>query len=176
VSQQKTLLSQQGSQVILGNVIVLPFNNDSFLYVRPFYVLASSGSGTSFPQLRYVIVGTQNAVAEGTSFVSALQTLLSTTQTIPGLAPAPSPGASPSPSPSGSASPSPSASPAPSPGELSQQLSSLLSKLIADNQAAQSALHSGDYTAYGKAEAAVQSDLTQLQQLLGQSGGASPSP
>ena len=73
ISQQKTLLSQQGSQVVLGNVIVLPFNNDSFLYVRPFYVIASSSTGTSFPQLRYVIVGTQNAVAEGNSFVAALQ-------------------------------------------------------------------------------------------------------
>jgi uncharacterized membrane protein (UPF0182 family) len=38
ISSQRTLLSQAGSQVILGNVIVLPFNNDSFLYVRPFYV------------------------------------------------------------------------------------------------------------------------------------------
>ncbi len=177
ISQQKTLLSQQGSQVILGNVIVLPFNNDSFLYVRPFYVIASSGTGTSFPQLRYVIVGTQNGVAEGNSFVSALQNLLNTTQPIPGLGAAP--GATPSPSPSPTPTPTGSAAPTPTPSPLtvSQQVLNLIAKLIADNQAAQAALQKGDYTTYGKEEAAVQSDLTQLQQLLGQSGtSSSPSP
>jgi uncharacterized membrane protein (UPF0182 family) len=179
ISQQKTLLSQQGSQVILGNVIVLPFNNDSFLYVRPFYVLASSTNGTSFPQLTYVIVGTQNAVVEGTSFPAALQSLFNTTQPIPGLGPTTSPSPSPSPSPAPSPSGSPAPTPTPSPSTLSQQLSTLLNKLIADNQAAQTALHNGDYTTYGKDEAAVQSDLTQLQTLLAQPGApgaASPSP
>ena len=62
ISPEISLLSQHGSSVILGNVIVLPFNNDSFLYVRPLYVLASGGAGgTAFPQLHEVIVGTQNA-------------------------------------------------------------------------------------------------------------------
>ena len=177
ISQQKTLLSQQGSQVILGNVIVLPFNNDSFLYVRPFYVLASSTSGTSFPQLTYVIVGTQNAVAEGTSFPTALQTLLNTTQPIPGLA-GPAQGTpAPSPSPSPSGTPGATPTPSPSPSSLSQQLQTLLNKLIADNQAAQTALRNSDYTTYGKDEAAVQNDITQIQTLLGQPGAtATPSP
>src|SRR5439155_398696 len=80
VSQQITLLGQQRSQVILGNVIVLPFNNQSFLYVRPFYVLAASASGSSFPLLQYVIVGTQTQVADDTSLSGAIQKLLNTTQ------------------------------------------------------------------------------------------------
>jgi uncharacterized membrane protein (UPF0182 family) len=172
ISSERTLLSQAGSQVILGNVIVLPFNNDSFLYVRPFYVLAASSSGTSFPLLRYVIVGTQNGIANGTSFASALQTLLNTTQPIPGLAGTPSTTTAPSPG----ATPSPTPPPGPSTG-LAQQILALDSKLIADNSAAQAALAAGNYTAYGTAEAKVQQDVAQLQQLLGQQRGtASPSP
>jgi len=58
---------------------------------------------------------------------------------------------------------------------VSPQVLNLLNKLIADNQAAKAALQRGDYATYGKDEAAVQTDLAQLQQLLGQSG-ATPSP
>ncbi len=108
ISSEITLLSHNGSLVTLGNVIVLPFNNDSFLYIRPLYVTAAANSGTAFPQLQEVIVGTQQNVAQGTSFSAALQALLSTTQPIPGLnnggtttpTPSPSPSTSPTPSPS----------------------------------------------------------------------------
>src|ERR1700681_4673105 len=130
ISAQRTLLSQAGSTVILGNVIVLPFNNDSFLYVRPFYVLASNSTGASFPLLRFVITGTQNAVALGASFPASLQTLLNTNQPIPGLGgtttPTPSPGPSPSPSPS----PGPTVA-------LPQQILNALNQVIADENAAQ---------------------------------------
>ena len=85
ISSEISLLGQHGSTVTLGNVIVLPFNNDSFLYIRPLYVTAAANGGTAFPQLQEVIVGTQNGVAQGTSFSAALQALLNTTQPIPGL-------------------------------------------------------------------------------------------
>ncbi len=171
ISAQRTLLSQAGSQVILGNVIVLPFNNDSFLYVRPFYVLASSSTGASFPLLRFVITGTQSAVALGNSFASSLQTLLGTTQPIPGLGT--TPGVTPSPSPS----PTPSASPTPSPsGSLSAQIRAALNRLIADEAAAQAALKAGDFTAFGAAEDRVKADITALQALLAQQPATSPTP
>jgi uncharacterized membrane protein (UPF0182 family) len=57
ISSEISLLGQHGSVVTLGNVIILPFNNDSFLYIRPLYVTAASNGGTSFPQLQEVIVG-----------------------------------------------------------------------------------------------------------------------
>ncbi|MBV9099992.1 MAG: UPF0182 family protein, partial [Candidatus Dormibacteraeota bacterium] len=167
ISAQKTLLSQQGSTVILGNVIVLPFNNDSFLYVRPFYVLASSSTGTSFPLLRFVIVGTQNGVALGSSFSNSLQTLLNTTQPIPGLATGP-----PTTTPSPGATPSPSPTPS---GSLSQQITAALNQLIADENAAQQALKNGDFTTFGKDEDKVKADIASLQQLLAQQPAASPS-
>ena len=173
ISSQRTLLSQAGSQVILGNVIVLPFNNDSFLYVRPFYVLASSSTGTSFPLLRFVIVGTQNAVVNDTSFSAAVQKLLNTTQPIPGLPTSPGVSPSPSPSPGPSASPSPSPSPS---GPLSQQIINALNQLVADENAAQQALKNGDFTTFGKEEDKVKADIAALQQLLGQGGSPASSP
>ena len=78
ISSEISLLSQHGSTVTLGNVIILPFNNDSFLYIRPLYVTAAANGGTAFPQLQEVIVGTQTSIAQGTSFNAALQALLNT--------------------------------------------------------------------------------------------------
>jgi uncharacterized protein len=178
ISSEISLLGQHGSTVTLGNVIILPFNNDSFLYIRPLYVTAAANGGTAFPQLQYVIVGTQNQVQQGTSFATALQALLNTTQPIPGLTnPGGTPTPSPSPSPSPSASPSPGATPTPSPsGSLQQQIIALDAKIVADNSAAQVALMSGNYTLYGVDEAKVQADLQQLQKLLAQQAGTSPTP
>jgi uncharacterized membrane protein (UPF0182 family) len=61
VSQQLTLLNQQGSTVIQGSLQLIPVGN-SILYVRPFYVQAAGPS--SFPQYRFVVVayGGQNPV------------------------------------------------------------------------------------------------------------------
>jgi uncharacterized membrane protein (UPF0182 family) len=170
VSQQITLLGQQRSTVILGNVIVLPFNNDSFLYIRPFYVLAAGSTGASFPLLQYVIVGTQQQVADDTSLGGAMQKLLNTTQPIPGLTGGPSPSPTPTPAPGATPTPTPAVS-----GTLQQQILALGAQLEQDNAAAQTALMAGDYATYGKDEAKVQQDLTQLKQLLNQAG-ATPSP
>ena len=168
ISAQRTLLSQAGSTVILGNVIVLPFNNDSFLYVRPFYVLASSSTGASFPLLRFVITGTQNAVALGSSFPNSLQTLLNTTQPIPGLGGTTTPGP-----PTG---PTPTPSPGPTIG-LPQQILNAVNQIIADESAAQAALKNGDFTTFGKDEDKIKADVATLQQLLAQqAAGASPTP
>ncbi|HVC41305.1 MAG TPA: UPF0182 family protein [Candidatus Saccharimonadales bacterium] len=179
ISSEITLLSHNGSVVTLGNVIILPFNNDSFLYIRPLYVTAAANGGTAFPQLQEVIVGTQTSIAQGTSFSAALQALFNTTQPIPGLSngtgtttptPSPSPSTSPTASPSPGTTPTPTATPA---GTLQQQILALDSKLIADNAAAQAALQAGNYTAYGADETKVQADLAALQKLLAQQ---SPAP
>ncbi|MFN2452556.1 MAG: UPF0182 family protein, partial [Candidatus Dormibacteria bacterium] len=185
VSQTKTLLGQGGSSVHFGNVIVLPFNNHSFLYVRPLYVLASSGGGTgAFPLLRYVLVGTQNNVALGTSLSDALQKLFNTTQPIPGLdatvpgSTAPPPG-----------TPAPGNQPSPSPGPGSAVIPpaarAVIDDLLAHQAAAQVALSASDFAAYGREEAAIKADADKLRLLLGGTststtsatpGTATPSP
>ena len=53
VSREITLLDQRGSDVTLGNMLMVPMDQ-SLLWVRPLYVEASGG--TPLPQLTYVIV------------------------------------------------------------------------------------------------------------------------
>jgi hypothetical protein len=181
ISQQRTLLGVSGSQVVLGNVIVLPFNDDSFLFVRPFYVLPNQSSGVSFPQLRYVIVGTQNSVAMGTSLSAAIATLYDVTTLPTGLAPpsstAPaSPEATPTPSPG--ASPTPTASPSVSPsagGYTSQELA-IISDLVTQEVNLKADYASGNLSAAGQAQAAINSDISQLELLLAAGGVSLPTP
>jgi uncharacterized membrane protein (UPF0182 family) len=173
ISPEISLLSQHGSSVILGNVIVLPFNNDSFLYLRPLYVLASGAAGgTAFPQLHEVIVGTQNSVAQGPSFAQALQALFNTTQAIPGLA-------SGAPTTPTTTTPPPTTTTPPSTANFTSQELALLNDLLTHEQNAQAALQKGDFTTFGKEEDAVKADTAQLTTLLQNqkaTPSASPSP
>ena len=148
ISSQITLLDQHGSTVTLGNVIVLPFNNDSFLYVRPMYVEAQNGS---FPQLKYVIVGTQNTVAEGTSLNDALNNLFNVTTTLPPATP-------------GASNSSP-----PSSTGLSAQVEAIINGMLADEASYQSDVGTGNFTAAGVEQQAISTYLTQLQALVGSS-------
>jgi uncharacterized protein len=52
ISEQITLLSRAGSQVLLGNLLIIPVN-DSLLYIRPLYVQAER---TQQPQFKKAIV------------------------------------------------------------------------------------------------------------------------
>ena len=53
ISKELNLLSQEGSQVIKGNLLTLPVGG-GLLYVQPVYV--QSSSGTQYPLLRKVLV------------------------------------------------------------------------------------------------------------------------
>jgi uncharacterized membrane protein (UPF0182 family) len=181
ISEERTLVGQSGSQVYLGNVIVLPFNDESFLFVRPFYVLPNQASGVSFPQLRFVIVGTQNSVAMGTSLSTAIATLYNVTTLPAGLAPpgttAPaSPEATPVASPG--ASPTPKASPsvsAPAGGYTPQELA-IISDLVTQEANLKADYASGNLSAAGQAQAAINSDISQLELLLAAGGVSLPTP
>ncbi|MBM4421539.1 MAG: UPF0182 family protein, partial [Chloroflexi bacterium] len=103
IRQQITLLSSgRGASLIRGNLLVLPVG-DSFVYVKPLFVQASEGR---IPELRRVILATQDRVVMEDTFERALERLFV------GAAPTPSP--SPIPAPSPGATPRPSATPAPS--------------------------------------------------------------
>ena len=52
ISQQLSLWDQHGSQVVRGNLLVVPIER-SFIYVEPVYLIAE---GTNIPQLKRVIV------------------------------------------------------------------------------------------------------------------------
>ena len=56
ISQQLTLWDQAGSEVIRGNLLMIPIGN-SFLYVEPIYLQAETGR---FPELKRVVVANGN--------------------------------------------------------------------------------------------------------------------
>ncbi|TMF58908.1 MAG: UPF0182 family protein, partial [Chloroflexi bacterium] len=87
ISSQFTLLNQQGSGIIRGNLLVLPIET-SLLYIEPIY-LQSSGS-VQIPQLKKVIVATGQRVAMEDTLDKALNTLLGNATT-----PSPSPSGTP---------------------------------------------------------------------------------
>ena len=140
-------------------------------------MLPNQASGVSFPQLRFVIVGTQNSVAMGTSLSTAIATLYNVTTLPTGLAPpgttAPaSPEATPVASPGASPTPtsSPSAS-APAGGYTAPELA-IISDLVTQEASLKADYASGNLSAAGQAQAAINSDINQLETLLA-SGGVS---
>jgi len=71
VSTRISLLNTQGSQVKLGNMLLVPINN-SILYVRPFYVASDNNQ---VPELREVIVVFGQQVVMKPTLREALRTL-----------------------------------------------------------------------------------------------------
>ena len=72
ISQLITLWSQKGSQVIRGNLLVIPIE-DSLLYVEPLYLQAEK---SQIPELTRVIIVYQNRVAIGETLDEALRSAL----------------------------------------------------------------------------------------------------
>jgi uncharacterized membrane protein (UPF0182 family) len=73
ISQQLTLWSQAGSQVIRGSLLPIPIEK-SLLYVQPLYLAASQGS---LPELKRVIVAFGNRIAMDETLDRALQRIFS---------------------------------------------------------------------------------------------------
>src|SRR5436190_9306075 len=107
LSGQFTLWNQQGSHVQRGHLLVIPIGQ-SLLYVEPIYLKAER---SPMPELRLVVLATQDRLAYGTNFDEALNNLFGeSVKTAAETKPeAPSPNAKPAPP--GSASPQPTASP-----------------------------------------------------------------
>jgi uncharacterized membrane protein (UPF0182 family) len=71
LSGQFTLWNQQGSTVIRGHLLVIPIGR-SLLYVEPIYLQANT---SPMPELRLVVLATQDKVGYGQSFAEALSSL-----------------------------------------------------------------------------------------------------
>ena len=104
LSGQFSLWNQQGSRVVRGHLLVIPIGK-SLLYVEPVYLKAES---SPMPELRLVVLATQDHLAFGTNFGEALNNLfgdaakVSTEQKVDqkGEPTKPKPGATPAASPS----------------------------------------------------------------------------
>ena len=73
ISQQLTLWSQAGSQVIRGSLLPIPIEK-SLLYVQPLYLAASQGS---LPELKRVIVAFGSQIAMEETLEKSLQRIFS---------------------------------------------------------------------------------------------------
>jgi uncharacterized membrane protein (UPF0182 family) len=87
LSSQLTLWNQQGSQVIRGNLLVLPLD-ETLLFIEPMYLKAER---SPMPELRLVVLATQDRLAYAPRFPEALNQLLPgsgpTTTTFAGSSP-----------------------------------------------------------------------------------------
>ncbi|MGH9177079.1 MAG: UPF0182 family protein [Acidimicrobiales bacterium] len=69
VSQLITLLSRAGSEVLLGNLVIIPIEH-SLIYIRPLYVQATGANAV--PELKKVIVAFGDRIAVRDTFQQAL--------------------------------------------------------------------------------------------------------
>ena len=112
LSSQFTLWNQQGSRVIRGHLLVIPMGR-SLIFVEPIYLQAQR---SPMPELRLVVLATQEKLAYGETFGEAMNNLF-------GEAAAPTPPASgQAPSPQEGTQPTPSGTPSDTPGQTVQQL------------------------------------------------------
>ena len=74
-----TLWNQKGSELLRGNLLVIPIA-DSLLYIEPFYLQASD-STSKLPELRQVAVATQDQLKTGKTFDEAIGLLFPGTPT-----------------------------------------------------------------------------------------------
>ena len=135
ISQQITLWSAAGSNVLRGNLLVVPLGN-SLIYVEPLYIQSTS---SSLPELKRVIVATADNIAMAETFQQALAQLV-------GIAPPPGPTD-------------------PTIPGTDLTLSELSQALEIAYQSAQGALQRGDWTEYGRQQQELARLIQELQKL-----------
>ncbi|HWC38230.1 MAG TPA: UPF0182 family protein [Acidimicrobiales bacterium] len=151
ISQQISLLNQQGSNVLLGNVLMIPIDQ-SLLYIRPLYVQSSRNP---LPEFKKIIVVYGNQAAMEDSLSQALADLFGAP--VPGL---------PATSASGAAvGPTTPITPSSPGGGVSATVSQLLAQAQAAYAQAQNDLKAGDLGKY-------QTDINQAGDLLNQASQA----
>jgi uncharacterized protein len=139
VSKTISLLGQQGSNVLLGNVLMVPVA-DSLLYIQPLYVASSRNP---IPTLQYVIaVYGKNAVGIGQTLSQALSQVFNSTIAV-------------------------TPSNVTGPGQLSPEVRALLADAQHQYQQSQVDLKSGNLGAYQTDINNLESDLNEVAQLTG---------
>jgi uncharacterized protein len=68
-ARERTLLDQTGSNVVFGNLFIVPIE-DSFLYVQPVFVISSQQN--AIPELKRVVVVNGQTVRVGNTFPEAM--------------------------------------------------------------------------------------------------------
>jgi uncharacterized membrane protein (UPF0182 family) len=172
ISGQLTLWGQSGSEVIRGNLLVIPLTAGN-LYVQPLYLRAAT-SEAGFPELQRVIVATTDRVVMRPTFAEALAAVVDPSASTAGTIEA---------APTGDVVPGeetvePTATTAPSPPpavEASIGDDGLAGEALAAFERAQAAQMSGDWTRYGQEIANLQAILEQMAGGEGPTSAGTPS-
>jgi uncharacterized membrane protein (UPF0182 family) len=165
ISAQRTLWGQQGSQVIMGNLLVVPIE-DSLLYVQPLYLQSTQ---TQIPQLQRVIVfyraPATAANGNNANQYVAMEPTLGQALTaafgqavLPGQAGVGGTG-------TGASGTGTGGTTGGATGTVSGQAAALIARANTEFNAAQAALKAGDFAGYGDHIKALQQALTDLQRL-----------
>ncbi len=149
ISQQFSLWNAAGSQVIRGNLLVIPLAQSN-LYVEPIYLQATA---SPLPELKRVIVAMGNRVVMEPTLQEGLARLFGTAPAAPG-----GPPAGPAPPP-----PGPGAGAAPN-----ATVAALVREARDHYDRAQQALRNGDFAGYGDELRAMESVLDRLLQVTSQ--------
>lgn len=166
ISQQITLWNQSGTEVIRGNMLVIPIN-DAMLYVQPLYLQARQSTAAA-PKLVRVIAASNERVVMRPTLPEAIAALgnpqaaaVDQIEAAPAdLAEAPAPDAPVN-------QPAPTAPDADVSGENAAALPGMTQQQLADEalaayQRGQSALATGDWATYGREQERLQQLLEQL--------------
>ncbi len=141
VSSDITLLNQHGSEVLLGETLMVPVAN-SMIYLRPLYV---SPTTNPQPQLAYMVAVLGRTVKIETSLAAVLSDILQTTVL-------------------------PSGTGVSSSGTVPTALAGILQTAQADYKSAQAALTAGNLSQYQTEIQAMEQAINQAQQVLGATG------
>jgi uncharacterized membrane protein (UPF0182 family) len=142
-SSQRSLLSQGGSQVLFGELLVIPIES-SFLYVLPVYVRSNQPS--AIPEVKRVVVvnGSAGQVSVGDSLADALDLAVSEE---PGEEPG-GPGEQ------------------PPTGSVDEQVAALLASAAEHYRLAEEALDAGDLGTYQEQTDLARQDVERAAELL----------
>jgi uncharacterized membrane protein (UPF0182 family) len=163
ISAQISLWNQSGSQVIRGNLIVLPLD-DALIYLQPIYL---QSTGSAFPAFTRIVVASPRQVVWSATLGDALRLLLAAEAGAPPQpTPPPSPGPSASPGPGATPTAGPVGTPSPTPvAGLPTDVPGLIDYANTHYELAQQALRDGDLARYGEEIALVGAAIQQLQVL-----------
>jgi uncharacterized membrane protein (UPF0182 family) len=166
ISAQRTLWGQQGSQVIMGNLLVVPIE-DSLLYVQPLYLESTQ---TQLPQLKRVIVFYRAPAPSGgqgnaEQVVAMKPTLGEALVAAFGSSFNPGTSAGGGTTGGGATGGGATGGTTGTGGTLSAQARALIAQANSEFDAAQTALQAGDFAEYGRRIAALKKTLSALQTL-----------
>jgi uncharacterized membrane protein (UPF0182 family) len=149
ISKTLTLWNQQGSQVLRGNMLILPVDG-SLLYIEPIYLQSSS---SKMPQIKKVVAATKDKLVWGDNLDQALSSLLGTTVDIGGVGPQPGTGVEPV---------TPGTGTTPPVGTVSEQQKTLIAEAIDRMTKYKQYSSSGDFAKAGEELKALDDVLAKL--------------